>query len=348
MRVSSIGGVAIALVLSACSDDALTPAGGGGGGEAGPGGSPSTLGGSAPEGGESPGQGGTPSTGGSSSEGGAPASSCAAPQGPAGDFERMIDVDADTRRAIVHVPAGLAPDAAAPLVIVMHGFTESPEDIRATTHFDEVADERGFIVAYPEGKNGSWNGGTCCGLSELMGEADVAFISAVIDDVSATHCVDPTRVHAAGFSNGGFMAHRLGCELADRIASIGVVAGQESLESCTPARPVAVLQVHGTSDPVVPFGGNPFLGYPPTEETIGGWQERDQCETTETTTYDADGVVCVARQSCAMTASVELCSVDGGGHDWFGGGSAWTADGPPAGFVATLHIADFLAAHPME
>lgn len=345
MRGSSVGCIALALTLSACADDGLSP--GGGGGEAPTaGGGPVSLGGSAPEGGATS-DGGSPARGGSPAEGGSPSTGTCDAQGPAGDFERMIDIGGEMRRALVHVPAGLG-EAAVPLVIVMHGFTESPEDIRATSHFDEVADERGFIVAYPEGKNGSWNGGTCCGLSELMGEEDVAFVSAVIDDVKSSHCVDPLRVHASGFSNGGFMAHRLGCELANRIASIGVVAGQQSLETCSPARPLAVLQIHGLSDPVVPFGGNPFLGYPPTEETVGGWRERDQCDTSETVTYDMDGVSCVARQSCASSTSVELCSVEGGGHDWFGGGSAWTEDGPPAGFVSTLHIADFFAAHPLE
>ncbi|MBL8740190.1 MAG: hydrolase [Myxococcales bacterium] len=346
MRCFSIGLAATALALVACADDALAPAAGGGGAFA------DATAGSAPSAGQTgegggASDGGGSSTGGGAGQGGAPPSACAA-QGPSGDLERMVDVGGEARRVLLHVPPGLAPDAATPLVVVMHGFTESPEDIRAITHFDEVADERGFIVAYPEGKSGSWNGGTCCGLSELMGEPDVTFVSAVIDDVSASHCVDPTRVHAAGFSNGGFMAHRLACELSDRIASIGVVAGQESLESCTPARPVAVLQIHGTSDPVVPFGGNPFLGYPTTESTVTGWIERDQCEGEETSTYDADGVSCVARQTCAASAAVELCTVDGGGHDWFGGGDAWTADGPPDGFVATLHIADFLAAHPMN
>jgi polyhydroxybutyrate depolymerase len=345
MRSFSFGWAATALVLAACTDDAPTK--GEGGAPAQPIGGSDSQAGAAPQGGRT-GDGGSPAQGGNGGEGGAATKSCGGPQGPAGDFERMVDVGGESRRVLLHVPAGLPADAPVPLVIVLHGFTESPEDIRDTTHFDEVADERGFIVAYPEGKNGSWNGGTCCGLSELMGEADVAFVSAAIDDVAGAYCVDAGRVHAAGFSNGGFMAHRLGCELADRIASIGVVAGQESLASCAPARPIAVLQIHGTSDPVVPFGGNPFLGYPPTEETVGGWQQRDECESSETVTYDAEGVSCVARQSCAASTAVELCSVDGGGHDWFGGGSAWTAEGPPAGFVATLHIADFFDAHPLE
>ena len=56
---------------------------------------------------------------------------------------------------------------------------------------------------------------------------------------------------------------------------------------------------------------------------------------------------CALRGGCRANADVELCTVEGGAHDWFGGGSLWTDAGPPAGFVETLAFADFFAAHPM-
>lgn len=283
------------------------------------------------------------STGGG--EGGAPA--CAGLPGTPGDHDLTVSIDGEDRRVLVHVPPTYDASKATPLVFALHGFTEGPEAIRDISHWNEIADERGLIVAYPEGKNGSWNGGACCGLSEWSGVNDVGFVAATIDAVSTSYCVDPHRVHASGFSNGGFLSHRLGCELADRIASIGVVAGQESLPACNPARPVAVLQIHGTADPVVPMGGNPVLGYPSTESTVEGWAERDACSGVTDTTYELEDVVCIARPACDAESAVELCTVSGGGHEWPGGGTAWGPDGPPEGFVATLKIADFFEAHPM-
>lgn len=320
--------------------DATEPGGGGAGAEAG---APSEA-----EGGESSaggaGQGGEPV-----GEGGAPVepATCAGKEGLSGDLDLLVSVGGEERRVLLHVPAAHDGVTALPLVLALHGFTESPEDIRDTSHLDRVADERGFIAAFPEGKSGSWNGGVCCGVSEWMGEEDVAFIEATLDAIEASYCVDARRVHATGFSNGGFMSHRLACELADRVASIGVVAGQEGVESCAPARPVPVLQIHGTADPVVPYGGNPILAYPSTESTIAGWVERDGCGPSTNITLVEGDTTCVAHESCQAGSVVELCKVEGGLHDWFGGGSLWTEAGPPEGFVATLKIVEFFEAHPM-
>jgi polyhydroxybutyrate depolymerase len=327
--------------LIACGESEVAPTdpSAGGSGGAGQGGDPTTTTTTTGPGGA--GEGGA---GASGEGGGAPA--CVGKDGEAGDFDLTVSVGGSDRRFLLHVPASADRSQPAMLVLGFHGFTASPEDFRDTSHFDEVADERGFVTAYLEGTSGSWNGGACCGVAEWTNVDEVAFVNAVIDAIEASYCIDPKRVHASGFSNGGFVTHRLGCELADRIASIGVVAGQESMPTCEPARPIAVLQVHGSADPVVPFGGNPVLGYPPTMDTIDGWASRDACSEETTVTYDADGVTCESR-ACAEGSAVELCTVDGGAHDWFGGGTEWTEAGPPEGFVATLAIADFLAAHPM-
>lgn len=281
-----------------------------------------------------------------STSGSGGAVSCTGLTGEAGDFDRTISFGGKDRRFLLHVPASYDPTAGTQLVVALHGFTEGPEDIRDTSHFDVVSDQRGFIVAYPEGLTGSWNGGACCGLSVVEGIDDVGFIGALLDTLEAEYCVDPARVFATGFSNGGFMSHKLGCELSDRIAAIGVVAGQESLAECNPTRPVPVLQIHGDADPVVPYGGNPLLGFPPTSSTITGWATRDGCNPDPSPAGDLGDTSCEIYGECSEGAAVELCTVSGGGHDWPGGGSAWTGDTPPDGFVATLAIADFFEAHP--
>ena len=271
---------------------------------------------------------------------------CTGRGGAAGDSDNPITVGATGRRYLLHVPPSYDPTIPMPLVVGYHGVTFTPEQMRDATHFDEVADQRGFLVAYPAGLYASWNAGTCCG-GALAGKVDdVAFSRALLDEVTGTYCVDDQQIFATGFSNGGFMTHRVGCELADRYAAIGVVSGQESLAACAPGRPVPVVQLHGTADPLVPYLGNPLLGFPSTAQTIAGWAMRDGCADPPTTIGVEGSVTCVRHGGCAEDAEVILCTNEGGAHDWIGGGTLWTSAGPPPGFVTTLYFADFFGRHP--
>ena len=76
--------------------------------------------------------------------------------------------------------------------------------------------------------------------------------------VSQRFKIDARRIYASGFSNGGFFVHRLGCERSTRFAAIASVAGEmaPALEKvCAPQAPVAVMTIHGTEDPIVPYTG---------------------------------------------------------------------------------------------
>lgn len=257
------------------------------------------------------------------------------------DGERRLVRQGRERRALVYVPDSAA-GREAPLVVSLHGFSSNPEEHRDVTHFRELAEARGFIVAFPAGVSASWNGGACCGPANVLGVDDVGFVRALVAQLSADFCVDARRVHVAGFSNGGFLAHRVACEAADVVASVGVVAGQLAVPSCTPARPVPLAQLHGTLDPVVPFTGNPFLGFPPTMTTVSGWAARDGCASPSVNT-DA-GVQHHRYAPCAGSAEVELFAVEGKGHDWFGGGTNWDGGGP---VDASRTLLDFFERHPM-
>lgn len=263
-----------------------------------------------------------------------------------GTTKRSLDVGGRERTLVVHAPS-VGPKEPRPLVVALHGFTETADSMREITHLDEIADARGFVVAYLQGLGNSWNAGVCCGTSAATKVDDVGFVKAAVAAVAKDHCVDPRRVYAVGFSNGGFLAHRLGCEAAGTFAAIGVVAGQIGVpvDECKPASPVAVVQAHGTADPVVPIRGNPVLSFRPTQGTIDAWVEKNGCDQAAGAPIAKGDASCSRWSKCRGGADVELCTVDGGGHDWFGGGSAWGKSGPPAGFVATVHLVDFLLAH---
>jgi polyhydroxybutyrate depolymerase len=114
---------------------------------------------------------------------------------------------------------------------------------------------------------------------------DVAYLSAVVDDVMARYAIDAKRIWVIGLSNGGFMAHRLACDRPDRFAAIVSVAGStwNDAARCAGGSPVSVLEVHGASDPLVRYEGATSLHegqggpYPSVDATAAQSAAKDGC-----------------------------------------------------------------------
>ena len=189
-------------------------------------------------------------------------------------------------------------------------------------------ESRGAVVAYPDGLGGAWNDGRP-GADPVVPEPavdDTRFLRLVIEETAARTGVDPGRVAVVGFSNGGVMAGRVACELADGVAAVAMVGGaggQGFEKTCRPSRPVAVMLVSGSSDRLVPYVGGRVAdwgtrrrGYvAPVEEVFSFWRASDGCSSTEVT---AGGPVSVARGAgCRAGTSVVRYRVGGGGHEWF-------------------------------
>ena len=149
----------------------------------------------------------------------------------------------------VHLPDNYNENENYPLVINMHGAGSNSFEEEFYTEFDQVADTAGIVMVYPDGVNNLWN------IFQDGGVDDVGFISALIDTMHINYNIDLLRVYACGMSMGGFMSHRLGCQLNNRIAAIGSVAGLIVYFNCNFTRKVPVLQIHGTADDVVPYAG---------------------------------------------------------------------------------------------
>ncbi len=257
--------------------------------------------------------------------------------------QRSLDVGGLSRTYRLFVPLSLDRQTAAPLVLMLHGVGNTAQSMVEATQFDRTAETAEFIVAYPDGVNATWNARYCCLLGASTGPDDVAFLSRVIDDVQANHNVDPARVFAVGVSAGGMMAYRLGCELSGRITGVGAVAGAMILDDCRPARPLSVIEIHGTADQLVPYEGGRTAGgatqpSPPTVAVVERWAELNRCPTPPATR--SDGPVRTSTWSgCADGAAVKLVTIDGGGHTWFAPGLG-TANGA---VDATAMIWEFLS-----
>jgi polyhydroxybutyrate depolymerase len=213
-----------------------------------------------------------------------------------------------------------------PLVIAFHGRLGTGRQMEQLTGFDALAEKHGFLVAYPDGIERSWNANIgATGPAEQRGVDDVGFTRDVIDDVTRHQRIDPSRVLATGDSNGGAFVHRLGCELSGRLAAIATVAGSMGVEqarSCQPTDPVAVVMIHGLKDDKMPWDGGRTLGggtIISVPDAAAGWAARDGCARPAATRSAGPGVTRTSYRDCSCKTAVELYAIKDGGHAWPGG-----------------------------
>jgi polyhydroxybutyrate depolymerase len=284
----------------------------------------------------------------SSGETGGVSPGCGAPGAGPGKHQNLaLDVDGTARSYDLFVPSGYDPDVAAPLVLNFHGLLGWPVQQAEFSGFDASAEPRGMLVAYPAGIGSSFNSGACCGDAYAQDVDDVGFARALVDEVSRTYCVDPRRVFVTGMSNGGHMAHLLACVAADVFAAGASVTGvlQLAPADCTPARPISMLDFHGNSDLIVPYGGG-GPGYPPVPDMMSAWAARDGCAAASGVVFEQDDMRCETWPACQDDVEVTLCTIDGGGHCWPGPGDCPFGHNSSAR-VASDVIADMFMAHPM-
>ena len=236
-----------------------------------------------------------------------------------------------------------------PLILNWHGLGGTASGQQFFSGLPAKADEAGFIVVAPQGLNNSHN------FLTLSPEPDdVGFAADLLDALGSELCIDPAQVFSTGLSNGALMSVRLACNLADRFAAIGPVAGvyfppaivEVSDEPpCTSTRPVAVIAFHGTADGVIPFDGGPGIfditWRDVDDEILPEWAAHNGCASVPTDEQVSENVRLVRYQECDEGATVELYVIEGGGHTWFG------ALGDTQDINATDLMWEFFQAHPM-
>lgn len=242
------------------------------------------------------------------------------------------------RTYLVHAPAGR--DVPAGLVINLHGAGQTGADQAAISNYNAVADQYGFVVAYPDGIDMSWADGRGASVPDRQGVDDVGFLASLIDTLSRQYGVPPGRVFVTGMSAGAFMATRLACDRADLIAAAAPVAGTLGVGvNCAPSRPVSMLFTHGTGDNVVPYGGGPMVGRGGASEILSvpaladQWRRIDGCPGPFIEQAAAGPVQRIDATGCAGGSEVAVVRIDGGPHIW------------PSAVDASQASAQFFAAH---
>jgi polyhydroxybutyrate depolymerase len=254
------------------------------------------------------------------------------------DYSSSIYSGGLQRTYTIHIGSSYDKDRPTPLVIVLHGGGGTGQGMNKLTNFDSIADAENFIVVYPDGFENHWNDGRNVQRYRTQAQNidDVGFISSLIDTISGELNIDAKRVYAAGISNGAMMSHRLGCELSQKIAAIAPVAGNipaNMVSVWSPSKPVSVLIINGTDDPLVPWaGGSVHLGrielgqVISVEDTVKFWVTKDNCfaspivsQLPDKAPSDGTTVSIETYGGCQDGAEIVLYAVEGGGHTWPGG-----------------------------
>ena len=203
------------------------------------------------------------------------------------------------RPADYYLPADYSHEKAWPLVVLLHGFSANGQVQNLYLGLSKHVDELGFILVVPNGTMNPdglrfWNATDACCDNFGSGVDDEAFLLGLLDEAGTYFNVDPQRVSLIGHSNGGFMAFHMACHAGERISAIANIAGSSYFdeEVCPGTTPVGVLQIHGTDDESIAFGGVPkslvYGGYPSALEIMERWRNRNGCDDTPTSVTTAD------------------------------------------------------------
>ena len=261
--------------------------------------------------------------------------------------------DGEAREYSIFLPQGYQAGMELPLVLNLHGLGSNGIQQTLYTQLANVADTANFIIVTPEGLVGTLGTGessTHWNSYFGTGVDDLGFLNLLIDKMYTDYNVDLSRVYSTGMSNGGFMSYRLACELSDRITAIASITGSvlnQQLDNCTPSRAVPIMEVHGTSDEIVPFEGVPLFG-PSIPDLIDFWVDYNNCDSPADTiqladinTDDMSTVDLLKYENGDGGAKVWFYIVENGGHTWPGAAIDLPDNVTNRDFSASVHVWDF-------
>jgi polyhydroxybutyrate depolymerase len=233
------------------------------------------------------------------------------------------------------------------MVVLLHGCGSSGDEFASITHFDEQAGAAGVVAVYPDGLANFGPGFNHC-WNEFLDPAmpdDFTFLTQLIDQLTKDLPIDKNRIFVAGLQSGGHMAYTLACAIPERIASIASISGGmpvdqgKALMRCSDnklAKPVSVMEMHGTADAFIPYEGGGVLNAPPILDVVKYWATVNGCSGDPS--VNENGITKTTLwKHCSGTSVVRLDTVTGGHNTWFGS----TLDPVPGEPNASAAVWDF-------
>ena len=269
----------------------------------------------------------------------------AAPARP-GSFEyRIVANQAGTRRYKLYVPKIYAGRPLS-LVIMLHGCTQSPEDFAAGTRMNDVADELGLLVAYPEQTQAA-NASKCWNWfkpgDQRRDRGEPSIMADIVRQIMRDVAVDAGKVFVAGLSAGGAAAAVLAEAYPDLFAGACVHSGlacgaahdmpsafaamrsgspaHEAPASSRDALPVPTIVFHGTADHTVSPANARHVAAPATNGLSAP-------RTTQGRSAGGVGYTRTSYRNRDGSPAAEVWMLDGAGHAWAGGSSAGSFTDP--------------------
>jgi polyhydroxybutyrate depolymerase len=237
-----------------------------------------------------------------------------------------------------------------PVVVVLHGGSGSGARVRRSLGLEEAIRSHNVTLVYPDAINGHW------GDTKDTAQRDIDFLRTLIDQLIANGTADRRKIFLVGSSTGGMLALRMACERAGEayagVATIIANLPADVAESCQPPKPIPLLVINGTANPLVPYAGGKAnlpdskIDVVSTDATLAPFAKADGCGDGRTTIGlpdrdPKDGTRSYLDKLTGCKAPVELIRVEGGGHTIPGRFAAGTTRGQPVG----AHTNDFDAAH---
>lgn len=260
----------------------------------------------------------------------------------------------------LYIPKSYTGTTPVPLLFNFHGYTSNAAQQEFYGSFKAIADTANFLVLLPEGlpligTNTGFNNFSLPGVKP----DDVLFTSDLIDSISAKYAIDRNRIYSTGMSNGGFMSYDLACFLSDKIAAIASVAGSMiplHLSTCQAKHPTPVMQIHGTTDPVIPYDGvGPLVTSSHIDTLLNHWINFNGCNPVPTkinipnsNTADNCTAARYIYEGGKNGSTVEFFKIIGGGHTWPGTIIPTGSGNTNRDFNASLAIWQFLRKYRLD
>ena len=257
------------------------------------------------------------------SEGGDPLNgACATPAAAESQTLAELVVNGVRRQYRLSVPRADA-GVALPVLMAFHGGSGRDYPFPQQREFEELVEAEGVIAVYPLAElvppnEGEWQLNT----SESSTQ-DIAFVEALIDDLSVRYCVDSNRIYATGYSLGSMFTYELACHLNARFAAIASLAGTMPVtpNSCTLVENVSIMHIHGQDDPIIAYDNEwewkawDSVGtMRDIPSLVRFWSEQYNCQNERET--EADSALHIVHDACDEGVRVEHYRLSGVGHEW--------------------------------